>query len=157
LGEDPIGFSSGDFNFYRYVGNSPAYWIDPSGLGKLGALKKALKEVYKRLDLDGPLQPKGKGKFGSPKRGCDKKGYRYDPGHPGKPKGDDEYGDHINYWDYSKGKRKNGGGKKGAVPLDHWIIIPGASLGYDVCGDDYGEICNIFNPLSDVQDIVGLF
>jgi len=32
LSEDPIGFSSGDFNFYRYVGNSPGNFTDPFGL-----------------------------------------------------------------------------------------------------------------------------
>ncbi|CAA6798535.1 MAG: Unknown protein [uncultured Sulfurovum sp.] len=32
LSLDPIGFMSGDFNFYRYVGNSPIGWIDPFGL-----------------------------------------------------------------------------------------------------------------------------
>jgi len=31
LGEDPIGFSSGDFNFYRYTWNSPTNFIDPYG------------------------------------------------------------------------------------------------------------------------------
>jgi hypothetical protein len=31
LGEDPIGFASGDFNFYRYVGNEPINLTDPSG------------------------------------------------------------------------------------------------------------------------------
>ena len=31
LSQDPIGFASGDFNFYRYVGNSPANFRDPSG------------------------------------------------------------------------------------------------------------------------------
>ena len=31
LSQDPIGFASGDFNFYRYVGNSPTYFRDPSG------------------------------------------------------------------------------------------------------------------------------
>jgi len=31
ISEDPIGFDSGDFNFYRYVGNSPINFIDPSG------------------------------------------------------------------------------------------------------------------------------
>ena len=41
LGEDPIGFSSGDFNFYRYVGNDPVLFYDPYGkcplvLGGLG-------------------------------------------------------------------------------------------------------------------------
>jgi uncharacterized protein RhaS with RHS repeats len=32
LGEDPIGFSSGDFNFYRYVGNSSVNFVDSLGL-----------------------------------------------------------------------------------------------------------------------------
>ncbi|RKY40027.1 MAG: hypothetical protein DRP85_09390, partial [Candidatus Makaraimicrobium thalassicum] len=31
LSQDPIGFNSGDFNFYRYVGNSPGNFTDPSG------------------------------------------------------------------------------------------------------------------------------
>jgi RHS repeat-associated protein len=30
--EDPIGFAAGDSNLYRYVGNSPTNWSDPSGL-----------------------------------------------------------------------------------------------------------------------------
>jgi RHS repeat-associated protein len=30
--EDPDGFTAGDANTYRYVGNSPTNWIDPSGL-----------------------------------------------------------------------------------------------------------------------------
>jgi large repetitive protein len=29
---DPIGFETGDENLYRYVQNSPTYWVDPSGL-----------------------------------------------------------------------------------------------------------------------------
>jgi RHS repeat-associated protein len=32
LGEDPIGFDSKDFNFYRYVGDSPIARNDPKGL-----------------------------------------------------------------------------------------------------------------------------
>ncbi len=32
LSEDPIGFAAGDPNLYRYVGNSPAGAVDPSGL-----------------------------------------------------------------------------------------------------------------------------
>ena len=30
--QDPIGFHGGDWNLYRYVGNSPTVWVDPSGL-----------------------------------------------------------------------------------------------------------------------------
>jgi RHS repeat-associated protein len=32
LGEDPIGFRSGDFNFYRYVGSEPINKVDSWGL-----------------------------------------------------------------------------------------------------------------------------
>ena len=32
LSEDPIGFEGGDANLYRYVGNSPTMYVDPSGL-----------------------------------------------------------------------------------------------------------------------------
>jgi len=32
LSEDPIGFNSGDFNFYRYVKNKPINFVDPRGL-----------------------------------------------------------------------------------------------------------------------------
>ena len=32
ISQDPIEFMAGDFNFYRYVGNSPVNFRDPSGL-----------------------------------------------------------------------------------------------------------------------------
>ncbi len=32
MSEDPIGFAGGAVNLIRYVGNSPAIWIDPTGL-----------------------------------------------------------------------------------------------------------------------------
>jgi RHS repeat-associated protein len=32
IGQDPIGFAAGDANLYRYVGNRPTQFIDPSGL-----------------------------------------------------------------------------------------------------------------------------
>ncbi|MDD3596773.1 RHS repeat-associated core domain-containing protein, partial [Sulfuricurvum sp.] len=35
---DPIGFLGGDTNFYRYVGNDPINYTDPSGLSGLTAL-----------------------------------------------------------------------------------------------------------------------
>jgi len=31
LGEDPIGFASGDFNWYRYVYSSPTNLVDSQG------------------------------------------------------------------------------------------------------------------------------
>lgn len=33
LSEDPLGFSAGDENLYRYVANNPVNAVDPSGLG----------------------------------------------------------------------------------------------------------------------------
>ncbi len=32
LNEDPSGFTAGDMNLYRYVGNNPVNYVDPSGL-----------------------------------------------------------------------------------------------------------------------------
>ena len=34
--KDPIGFSAGDVNLYRYVGNNPVNFLDPFGLEPLG-------------------------------------------------------------------------------------------------------------------------
>ena len=34
--EDPIGFEGGDANLYRYVGNMPTMYVDPSGLEEQG-------------------------------------------------------------------------------------------------------------------------
>ncbi|MCR9166598.1 MAG: hypothetical protein NXI35_38400, partial [bacterium] len=81
----------------------------------LSAHKEALKKVHK--EVGGPLPPGKAGKFGSPQRGTPKKGYRLDPGHPGRPKGDPEAGPHINWWDYTGGKRGSGG-RSGAIPIE---------------------------------------
>ena len=79
----------------------------------LSNTKSAVKEAQEKV---GGSLPKGKpGKFGSPQRGDSKKGYRLDPGHPGKPQGDPEAGPHVNWWDYSKGKRD--GSNSGAIPI----------------------------------------
>jgi tRNA(adenine34) deaminase len=79
--------------------------------------------------------------------GDSKKGYRYDSeGHPNSTN-PNEKGPHINYWDYTKGKR-NKGGKSGAISLSG---LCGALFGEDsFCAD----VVDFFNPLSDLQDIV---
>ncbi len=108
-------------------------------------MKAALRQIHKIL---GGKLPKGKpGKYGSPQRGNSKKGYRYDnEGHPNSTN-PNEKGPHINYWDYTKGKR-NKGGKSGAIPLSG---LGGALFGEDSFGAD---VVDFFNPLSDLQDIV---
>jgi hypothetical protein len=80
-----------------------------------GELRAALKKALKALGSD--ALPKMKdGKWGSPQRGDSKKGYRLDDqGHPNSPK-PEEQGPHINWWDWSKGKRGSGG-DSGAIPL----------------------------------------
>jgi len=37
ISRDPLGLVAGDFNVYRYVGNNPVIYVDPSGLMSLGA------------------------------------------------------------------------------------------------------------------------
>ncbi|WP_162487127.1 MULTISPECIES: RHS repeat-associated core domain-containing protein [unclassified Variovorax] len=80
----------------------------------LSAHKDALRQVHNEV---GPL-PKGEpGKFGSPQAGDSKKGYRLDPPHNGVAQGDAESKYHLNWWDYSTGKRGNGG-RSGAIPIE---------------------------------------
>ncbi|HUG94469.1 MAG TPA: RHS repeat-associated core domain-containing protein, partial [Planctomycetaceae bacterium] len=58
LSEDPIGFAAGDSNLRRYVGNSPANFIDPSGLVPSQAWTTSLDniityvEAFERRDPD---------------------------------------------------------------------------------------------------------
>ena len=53
---DPIGYLSGDFNFYRYVGNDPVNFVDPLGLASKACSKandkldKAKKKALEKLE-----------------------------------------------------------------------------------------------------------
>jgi RHS repeat-associated protein len=87
----------------------------PSSTGKpsLSDHKKALGKVHEEVGK----QPKGEpGKFGSPQAGDSKKGYRLDPAHPNAKPGSPEAQTHINWWDFTEGK-KNKGGRTGAEPV----------------------------------------
>lgn len=67
LTEDPIGFDAGDPNFYRYVGNNPVRFVDPSGLcaeEKCPESYKVSKELAKVLDDAWRLTEKGKVEHG---------------------------------------------------------------------------------------------
>jgi len=77
------------------------------------AYKRALREVH---DEVGRLPKGSPGKFGSPQRGNSKMGYRLDSPHPKARPGTPECGYHINWWDYTAGK-KGSGGRSGAVPI----------------------------------------
>ena len=96
--------------------NSASTLASFGGKYTFGQLRKALNAAYKRLGVN--TLPKGKkGKFGSPQRGDSKKGVRLDSeGHP-KTTNPNETGAHINWWDFSKGKRGKGG-KSGATKID---------------------------------------
>jgi hypothetical protein len=86
--------------------------------GSLSATKEALKDAKAEIGLKpNESLPKGEqGKYGSPQRGDSKRGYRLDPAHPKAKPGSGEEHPHINYWDYTKGKRGKGG-KSGAIPI----------------------------------------
>ncbi len=49
ISPDPIGLLSGDFNFYRYVGNDPLNQVDPSGL-KMNPVCKAIERQMRKLE-----------------------------------------------------------------------------------------------------------
>lgn len=60
LSEDPIGFSAGDVNLYRYVGNGPVNGTDPSGLDPAFAPGIGIGSGFYRKDpvlpIDGAIQ-----------------------------------------------------------------------------------------------------
>ena len=91
------------------------YWDEVADATKpnLTAHKKALQEVHGEV---GKLPKGSDGKFGSPQAGDPRKGYRLDPAHPNAPAGSPEAGSHINWWDYTQGKRGSGG-RSGAVSI----------------------------------------
>lgn len=74
ISEEPIGFASGDFSWYRYVMNSPVNKIDPTGLFDLDCLKKCVVKHYLPASIGAPLiagglplvgKEKASGAFGS--------------------------------------------------------------------------------------------
>ena len=57
MSKDPIGFDSGDWNLYRYVGNGVVNAVDAMGLSRYSEcpfcknLRKILEELNKQLNL----------------------------------------------------------------------------------------------------------
>jgi hypothetical protein len=54
MSQDPIGFNAGDANLYRYVGNGPTSYVDPSGLNRVKVIYKIGEQIVKvtRLSVD---------------------------------------------------------------------------------------------------------
>jgi RHS repeat-associated protein len=50
LSEDPIGFSSGDVNLYRYVSNGPFNKNDPSGNFEVG-ISEFIRDVKRTIEI----------------------------------------------------------------------------------------------------------
>ena len=87
--------------------------------GSISATKDAVKEARSKLNLaEDTVLEKNTGKYGTPMRGNNQKGYRLDPAHPNAIPGSGEEYPHINYWDYTNGKRKSGG-IKGVIPIKY--------------------------------------
>ena len=60
ISSDPIEFLAGDFNFYRYVGNDPVNWIDPSGLAGSNKGKDSCAKFLKKKRVTGKIKIKPK-------------------------------------------------------------------------------------------------
>jgi RHS repeat-associated protein len=59
LSEDPIGFAGGDANLYRYVGNAPGMYTDPSGLAGKPTIPQADRNAIQRFVDGGVPLPDG--------------------------------------------------------------------------------------------------
>ena len=54
LSPDPTGFASGDTNPYRYVGNNPINYVDPTGLDTVRLIVRLGKYIHSVLIVDNP-------------------------------------------------------------------------------------------------------
>jgi len=89
-----------------------------SGSSDKGTLSDTKNAVQKAQNEVGGSLPKGEpGKFGSPQRGDSNKGYRLDPPHPNKAPNNPESKPHVNWWDWTQGK-KGSGGRWGTFPIE---------------------------------------
>ncbi len=52
ISQDPIGFTAGDENLYRYVGNSPTNATDPTGLWQEDAIESVESKFQAELETD---------------------------------------------------------------------------------------------------------
>ena len=165
---DPSGFWDG-LNTYAYIGGDPIDWHDEFGLGKVGAATKAIKwgrsawnhvinsHVGKKKLLD-------KTKFCKPceiKKNAEKAAKN--PDNVTKQwNGNTRYERMFDKPIGTKGERgqavvvnKHGHGVT-TFPIRN-ISIPGANLGVAMFGNNvFGSVCNFFNPLSDLQDLIDL-
>ena len=103
---DNTGYSGNDGE----VATPSGATSDPKPVSKKEAVKEAHRQVGKQTE-------RGTGRKGSPMRGNTKKGYRLDPPNP-KGTGLEKTHRHVNWWDYTQGKRKSGG-RKGYIPIKH--------------------------------------
>jgi len=69
---DPINLAGGDTNFYRYVGNSPASFVDPSGLIRLIPTKSFAKEFAKEFVRDTVIEQMFDGAFNLDNKGLER-------------------------------------------------------------------------------------
>ena len=59
LSEDPIGFKASDGNLYRYVGNGPTNFVDPSGLADLPIIPPEARRIWQNYIDEGQPLPAG--------------------------------------------------------------------------------------------------
>jgi hypothetical protein len=105
-------------NDTRKVANITENATEATSVANKGTLSGTKDAVQKAQNEVGGSLPKGEpGKYGSPQRGNSQKGYKLDPPHPNQPPSSSESKPHVNWWDWTEGK-KGSGGRWGAFPIE---------------------------------------
>ena len=162
---DPLGLWDGT-NTFAYVGSSPLIWQDDLGLGKVGKAIKWGKGAWNHV-IGGHV---GKKKKLDKTKFCDPCQIRKNADKTVKNpdvvikqwNGNTRYERMFDKPIGTAGERGqavivNGqGGGVTTFPIPG-VKIPGSALGVGLFGDNaFGNVCDFFNPLSDLQDLIDL-
>lgn len=161
--QDPADPQS--WNLYSYVGNNPLSFVDDDGRGKIGAFYKVIlrpiirngmevmyrKTTNSRVSRDEArrlLRKQGQNISAPGKKSARNAAGKGAKGHGAHGRGAGEDGPHFHTADHNGGH----------AFYDAAPIIPGATLGVDLLGDNiFGQAVDFFNPLSDAQSIIDIY
>jgi RHS repeat-associated protein len=162
VSEDPAEFGGGDTNLYAYVSNDPRLYVDPFGLGKVGAVIKIVKRVGRFLQEGRTVSLKQaqniRRRGGDVKASSERLAEKIERG---AFKRDRTAGEMVRHGPHKEGYRPHfQTDKKAGHTFFGVAVVPGSGLGSTVgrkTGVPFlGSVVDFVNPMADIQDLLDL-